>query len=161
MWPHGYIILWIITQCYFILLLKIAEKQFWYFFKIFGIFSQKPTIIFSNIFFPFSSIEGTICLLKVKVKSLSHVWLFSTPWTVAYQAPPSMGFSRQEYWSGVPFSSPRNLPDPRIEPGSPALQADPLLSEPPGKPNMLISPVKFVQLLLFPPFFLFSMFLLV
>ena len=42
---------------------------------------------------------------KVKVKSLSHVWLFSTSWTVAYQAPPSMGFSRQEYWSGVPFPS--------------------------------------------------------
>ena len=45
------------------------------------------------------------CPLKVKVKSLSHVQLFATPWTVAYQAPPSMGFSRQEYWSGVPFPS--------------------------------------------------------
>ena len=43
---------------------------------------------------------------KVKVKSLSHVWLLATPWTVAYQAPPSMGFSRQEYWSGVPLPSP-------------------------------------------------------
>ena len=43
---------------------------------------------------------------KVKVKSLSHVWLFATPWTEAYQAPPSMGFSRQEYWSGVPLPSP-------------------------------------------------------
>ena len=85
----------------------------------------------------------------------------STPWTVAYQAPPSMGFSRQEYWRGLPFPSPRNLPDLRIEPGSPALQADPLLSVPPGKPNMLISPVKFVQLILFPPFFLLSVFLLV
>ena len=42
---------------------------------------------------------------KVKVKSLSHVWLLATPWTAAYQAPPSMGFSRQEYWSGVPLSS--------------------------------------------------------
>ena len=106
MWPHGYIILQIITQCYFILLLKIAEKQFWYFFKNFGIFSKKPAIIFSNIFSPFSFIEGTICLLKMKVKSLSHVWLFSTPWTVAYQAPPSTGCSRQEYWSGFPFPSP-------------------------------------------------------
>ena len=47
-----------------------------------------------------------LCLLKVKVKSLSRVWLFATPWTVAHQAPPSMGFSRQEYWSGVPFPSP-------------------------------------------------------
>ena len=43
---------------------------------------------------------------KVKVKSLSRVWLLATPWTAAYQAPPSMGFSRQEYWSGLPFSSP-------------------------------------------------------
>ena len=45
---------------------------------------------------------------KVKVKSLSHVWLLATPWTAAYQAPPSMGFSRQEYWSGLPLPSPRN-----------------------------------------------------
>ena len=61
---------------------------------------------------------------KVKVKSLSRVRLLATPWTAASQAPPSMGFSRQEYWSGVPFSSPGDLPDPGIEPGSPALQAD-------------------------------------
>ena len=53
---------------------------------------------------------------------------------VAYQAPPSMGFSRQEYWSGLPFPSPGDLPDPGIEPGSPAFQADALPSEPPGKP---------------------------
>ena len=53
-----------------------------------------------------------------------------TPWTVTYQAPPSMGFSRQEYWSVLAFPSPGNLPDPRIEPGSPALQADALTSEP-------------------------------
>ena len=57
-----------------------------------------------------------------------------TPWTVAYRAPPSMGFSRQECWSGLPFPSPGDLPDPGIEPGSPALQADALQSEPPGKP---------------------------
>ena len=72
--------------------------------------------------------------LKVKVKSLSHVQLFGTPWTVAYQAPPSMGFSRQENWSGLPFPSPGNLPDPGIKPGSPTLEADALTSEPPGKP---------------------------
>ena len=70
---------------------------------------------------------------KVKVKLLSRVRLFSTPWTVAYQAPPSMGFSRQEYWSGLPFSSPRDLPDPGIKPSSPALQTDTLPSEPLGK----------------------------
>ena len=55
------------------------------------------------------------------VKSLSHVQLSATPWTVAYQAPPFMGFSRQEYWSGSPFLSPGDLPDPGIEPRSPAL----------------------------------------
>ena len=68
-----------------------------------------------------------------EVKSLSLVWLFATPWTVAYQAPPSLGFSRQEYWSGLPFPSPGDLPNPGIEPGSPTLQADALPSEPPGK----------------------------
>ena len=60
--------------------------------------------------------------------------IFATPWTVAHQAPLSMEFSRQEYWSGLPFSSPGNLPDPGIEPVFPALQADALLSEPTGKP---------------------------
>ena len=54
----------------------------------------------------------------MKVKSLSRVRLFATPWTVAYQAPLSMGFSRQEYWSGLPFPSPGDLPDPGIEPTS-------------------------------------------
>ena len=68
------------------------------------------------------------------MKSLSCVRLFATPWTVAYQAPWSMGFSRQEYWSGLPFPSPRGLPHPGIEPGSPALQTDALPSEPLGKP---------------------------
>ena len=67
------------------------------------------------------------------MKSLSHVRLFATPWTVAYWAPPSMGFSRQEYWSGMPFPSPEDLSDSGIEPGSPTLQADTLSSEPPGK----------------------------
>jgi len=56
---------------------------------------------------------------------------FVTPWTVAYQVPLSMGFSRQEYWNGLPFPSPGDLPDPGIEPGSPTLQADALASEPP------------------------------
>jgi len=56
--------------------------------------------------------------------------LFATPWTVAYQAPPSMRFSRQECWSGLPFRSPGDLPNPGIEPRSPALQADALSSEP-------------------------------
>ena len=54
--------------------------------------------------------------VKVKVKSISRVRLFATPWTVAYQDPPSMGFSKQEYWSGLPFPSPRDLPDPGMHP---------------------------------------------
>ena len=58
---------------------------------------------------------------KLKVKSLSRVRLFWTPWTVARQAPPSMGFSRQEYWTGLPFPSPGDLPDPGIEPRSPCI----------------------------------------
>ena len=66
--------------------------------------------------------------LFLKVKSLIRVQLFVTPWTVAYQAPPSIGFPRQEYWSGLPFPSPGDLPDPEIEPGSPEFQADALTS---------------------------------
>ena len=60
--------------------------------------------------------EQNLVKVKVKVKSLSRVWLFETPWTVAHQAPPSMGFSRQEYWSGLPFPSPGDLPNPGIKP---------------------------------------------
>ena len=77
----------------------------------------------------FSSFKNT----KVKVKLLSHVQIFVIPWTVAYQAPLSMGFSRQECWSGLPFPSLGDLPNPGIECGSPALQADALASEPPRK----------------------------
>ena len=79
-------------------------------------------------------LTSTLCI--VKVKSLSHVRLFVTPWTTAYQAPPSMGFSRQEYWSELPFPSPGHLPDPGIEPRSTALQTDALTSEPAGKPTL-------------------------
>ena len=66
------------------------------------------------------------------MKSLSRIRLFATPWTIAHQAPRSMGFSRQEYWSGLPFPSPGDLPDLGIEPRSPALEADALTSEPQG-----------------------------
>ena len=88
-----------------------------------------------------------ICIYRSEVKSLSCVRLFATPWTVAYQAPPSMGLSGQEHWSGLPFPSPGDLPDPGIEPRSPTLQADTLTSEPPGKPHiriyMYIKPIQF------------------
>ena len=79
-------------------------------------------------------------LFLEEVESLSRVQLFVTPWTVAYKASLSMEFSRQAYWSGLPFPSPGDLPDPGIEPGSPALQADTLPSEPPGKPFSLNNP---------------------
>ena len=61
----------------------------------------------------------------------------ATPCSVVYKVPLSMEFSRQEYWSGLPFPSPGDLPNPGIEPRSPALRADALPSEPPGKPNKL------------------------
>ena len=73
---------------------------------------------------------GCTCVLN-----LCHVQLLATPWTVARQAPLSMGFSRQESWSGLPFPSPGDLPDPGIKPRSPAFQAAALTSEPPGKPQ--------------------------
>ena len=66
-----------------------------------------------------------------------------TPWTVARQVPLSTEFSRQEYWSGLPFPSPGDLPDPGTEPQSPALQAHSLLSEPPGKPTIQYATFKF------------------
>ena len=70
----------------------------------------------------------------MKVKSVSRVRLFATPWTVAYQASLSIGFSRQGYWSGLLFPSAGDLPYPGIKPGLPALQEDALPSEPPGMP---------------------------
>ena len=75
--------------------------------------------------------------LKVKVLVTQSCLTLCDPWTVASQAPLSMGFSRQEYWSELPFSSPGDLPNPGIETWSPALQADSLQSEPPGKSTSL------------------------
>ena len=67
-----------------------------------------------------------------------------TPWTVACQAPLSMGFPRQEYWSGLPFDLSGDLPDQGIEPGSPALPVDSLLTELPGKPLIVYTPTQSV-----------------
>ena len=103
----------------------------------------KPTT-FPNSFPGLSCFSFFIYLLLSEVKSLSSVQLFVTLWTVAHQAPPSMGFSRQEYWSGLPFPSSEDLPDPGIKPRSPILQADALTSEPPGKP--LIDNVRYYYL---------------
>ena len=77
--------------------------------------------IFAFNYVRFSSYILVAVIVKVKVKSLSRVQFFATPWTRAYQVPPSMGFSRQKYLSGLPFPSPGDLPDPGIEPKSPAL----------------------------------------
>ena len=79
---------------------------------------------------PWPWVRGSSSQAWSEVESLSLVWLFVTPWTIAYQASP-MGFSRQEYWSGLPFLSPEDLPHPGIEPVSPTLYTDALLSEPP------------------------------
>ena len=81
----------------------------------------------------FPSLGGVLCV------SLSYVWLLAISWTVAHQAPLPMGFSRQEYWSGLPFPSPRDLPDPGIEPRFPALWADSLPTEPPGNSVIILS----------------------
>ena len=80
---------------------------------------------------------GKPCLLfsVLYTQSLSCVWLFVTPWTVAHQAPLSMGILQEEYWSGLPCSPPGDLPNPGIKPRSLTLQADSLPSEPPGKPS--------------------------
>ena len=75
-------------------------------------------------------------VVQVKVKSLSCMWVFVTPWAAACQASLSMGFSRQVYWGGLPFPSPEDFLDLRVEPGCPTFQADSLLSEPPGNPGL-------------------------
>ena len=73
----------------------------------------------------------------VCAQSFSRVWLSATLWTVAHQAPLSMGFSRQEYWSGLPFPPPGDLPDPGIEPASPALAGGFFTTKSPGKPSII------------------------
>ena len=78
-----------------------------------------------------SGIHGTDCPCLVTKLCLT----LETSWTVSHHTPLSIGFSRQEYWSGLPFPSPGDLLDPGIEPGSPALQADALTSKSPGKPH--------------------------
>ena len=112
-------------------------------------------LVFGSSPFPKSSLNiwkfSAHVLLKSNLENFEHyfasVWSewshsvvsnSATTWSVAYQVPPSMGFSRQEYWSGLPFPSPGDLPNPGIKPGSPALRADALPSEPPGKPSYVL-----------------------
>ena len=83
---------------------------------------------------------GTFDPRSIKRKRKWHCSVrsdFETPWTIAYQTPLSMKFSRQEYWSGLPSPSPGDFPSPAIEHGSPSLQADTLPSEPPGEPRFI------------------------
>ena len=82
------------------------------------------------------NITNLLKTVVVVVYSLNRVWFFVTPWTVAHQAPLSMGFSRQEYWSGLPFPSPGDISDPRTEPVSPGLAGRFFTTEPPGKPRL-------------------------
>ena len=89
--------------------------------------SQKEGVLFSELRY---ILKEQCESEKWKCKSLSHVWLFETPWTVACQAPLFMEFSKPEYWSGLPSSSPGDLPDPGVEPRSSTLQADSLHMQP-------------------------------
>ena len=82
----------------------------------------------------FARADSPRVYIMIKVKSFSRVRLFATPQTVAHQAPPSTGFSRQEYWSRLPFPSPDDIPDPGVEPTSPAFAGGFFTTEPPGKP---------------------------
>ena len=108
--------------CYFPSCLKGAASLTRWLFPLdtvrFSFFIDFHNFGYNMIWCNFLHVSCAWWFLKVKVKSLSRVWLFATPWTVAYQAPPSMGFSRQECWSGLPFPSPGDLPDPGIEPRS-------------------------------------------
>ena len=84
--------------------------------------------------YSFNHLFASVNLEIVVIQALSHVQLFATPWTIARQIPPSKGFPRQEYWSGLPFPSPGDLPDPGIEPRSPVLAGGSFITEPLGKP---------------------------
>ena len=96
--------------------------------------SLSQTVIFSGQSTPASLTTHRSITLRRCVSVLSCVRLFATLWTAAHLVPLSMGFSRQEYWSGQPFLSPGDLSNSRIKPGFPAMQADSLPSEPPRKP---------------------------
>ena len=103
--------------------------------------SQSPTFLFTCTALRQALQEGrALANIQTAVVACmcSDSQLFATPWTVVSQTPLSMGVSRQKHWSGLPFPSPGDLPDPGIEPGSAAFQADSLLSEPPGKSKNFI-----------------------
>ena len=116
-----------------LLLLKDSWHLGWE--KLWGFFSGSYKQKVQERIKHFSLSKG-VCVLSC----FSCVWLFVTMWTVALQAPLSVGFSRQEYWSGLSSPPPGHLPNPGIEPRSPALQVDSLPSEPPGKAPWMLNP---------------------
>ena len=137
-----FVALWTVA-CQALLSMELSRQEYWsgvpFLFQ--GIFpTQRSNPCFLHILhwqadYLLLVHPGKLHLPKVYVCwSLSHVKLFATPWTVAHQTL-SMRFSRQEYWSGLPFPSPGGLPDLGIEPSSPSFEANSLPSEPPGKPN--------------------------
>ena len=137
---RGYIQLKLCMQLeYSSLVINLIGVKCFYFFSLF--FFKFYFILLYNTVLVLPYINMNLprvytCSQSKKVKLLSRVQLFATPWTVAYHTPLSMGFSRQEYWSGLPRPFAEDLPNPGIEPGSLALQADALPSEPPGKGNV-------------------------
>ena len=98
-----------------------------------------------------SCLRGNMIIHPSILSHFSCVQLSATLWTKACQASLSMGFSMQEYWSGLPCSPPGDLPNPGIEPRSPTLQADSLPSEPPGRPFELHSTITFTKIILLDP----------
>ena len=120
-----------------------------------GYMTYKHLLPFSSLSFHFVNSflhrGKLLSLVVVLCESLSHVWLFAMPWTVACQAPLIMEFSKQEYGSGLPFPSPGDFPNSRIESASPALQVDSLPPEPPVKPWVWTSPICLLWLLFLLP----------
>ena len=123
----------------------------WRLLKLMSIKSAMPSNYISKGLFYQATLGSVLVLIrnaseqlaKMTVKLLSRVRLFATPWTVAYRAPPSMGLSRQECWSGLPFSSPGDLPDLGIEPGSPHCRQMLYRLSHQGSPEQLAKPVHF------------------
>ena len=140
------------SQLYFLGYIPVSGVAWLWHSSVFNFLRNLPTfsiqqffpIYFFSSFLSFSAYFWTsdTCMKWSEVKSLSCVWLFTNPWNVAYQAPQSTEFSRQEYWCGLLFPSPGDLPNPGIKPWSPTLQADALPSEP---YYLTISEVKVAQ----------------
>ena len=112
------------------------------------IFQCGLLVVYTCDFALYLTLSCLLCVKEVKkCESLSRVQLFATPWTVGHQAPLSLGFCRQESWSGLPFPSPGTLPNPGTETGSPTSQAKSLLCEPPGKPWLCVTSFSLVVIL--------------